>query len=308
MKGLVNKLGIALVLAFIATSNVAGHTAPELPTLSVRSLAAAEISSLNQVPAACLAGEKVKLVMANGYVVFVDSTPLNPQATAWPEADFVALVERYRQVIHNGYAGPRGFGDLDVWARESGITPAPAECPDCANAGGALRIMYVPSAANKGGWYGLCGAKLPGIQHGGLQPDIPTKGDLYHELAHVWDRTLDESRFGPSLETAMGVQRVGRAVVQDAYQKSKPDHGDFPTAYSMSDPSEHLADTVEGYFLTGEYAAGSLSGRDAYDYETQISTCWVDEDPRCQPGTRYEYDRYDFVRDLVLRARARELY
>ena len=85
--------------------------------------------------------------------------------------------------------------------------------------------------------------------------DILQKGDLYHELAHVWDRTLDESHLGPSLEIAMGVQRAGGAVVQDVYQKSKPDHGDFPTAYSLTNLSEHLADSVEGYFLTDEYAA-----------------------------------------------------
>jgi hypothetical protein len=307
MKGLGKKLGIALVLVFIASGNLAGQAAPRLPMLSAQPVAAAEFSSLkletgtglkSQVPEACLEGERVKLVIANGYVVFVDSTPLNPAATAWPQDAFDDLVERYRRVIQDGYAGSHGFGDLDVWARESGITLAPAECPDCPNAGGALRIMYVPGAANQGGWYGLCGIQLPGIQHGTPEHDFPGKGVIYHELAHVWDRTLDESRFGPSLEIAMGVQRVGRVVDQGTYQKGKPNHGDFPTAYSMSWPSEHLADSVESYFLTDEYAAGSLSDRDVYEYETQVGICWVDEDSRCQPGAHYEYDRYDFVRQL----------
>jgi len=254
-------------------------------------------------PQPCLEKEKIRRVIANGYVAFIDSTSLNPQATAWPEDNFNDLVERYRQVIQDGYAGPNGFDDLDVWARELGLAHVPSECPTCQNAGRALRVMYVPGEVNKIRWYETCGAKLPGIQHGNLGLEVPTRGVLYHELAHLWDNAPYESRYGLLLETGMELQRSGGVIIQDAYQKSKPSHGDLATGYSMANPIEHLADTVMAYFLTNEYAAGSLKGYDLFEYETQVGECWADEDRRCPPGTTYSFDRYDFVRMLFEKAR-----
>ncbi len=101
----------------------------------------------------------------------------------------------------------------------------------------------------------------------------------------------------------MGLQRSGGVITQDSYQKSKRSHGDFATAYSMSNPIEHFAETVRGYFLTNEFAARSLSGYELYEYETHIGKCWADEDRRCPPGTTYAFDRFDFVKTLFEKAR-----
>ena len=277
-----------------AASNGELNPIPE-PSASTPSIQS--FSSIS-IPQACLGTEKIRRVIANGYVAFIDSTPLNPQATPWPETDFNALVERYRHVIQDGYAGPKGFSDLNVWAREFGVGKVPAECPNCQHAGNALRVMYVPGEVNKLRWYESCGVKLPSIQHGSLGPEVPTKGVLYHELAHLWDNAPYESRFGLALETRMELQRSAGVIIQDVYQRSKQTHGEFATGYSLSNPIEHLAETVEAYFLTNEYIAGSLSGFDLFEYETQIGKCWSDEDPRCPPGKTYTFDRYDFVKSL----------
>ncbi len=93
--------------------------------------------------------------MVNGYIAFVSATPIHPDATEWPEERRAAAEKVYAEVIRSGYAGPRGFGSLEAWARAFGISQAPAACPgpDCCNAGGALRFMYVPETGNRAGWY-----------------------------------------------------------------------------------------------------------------------------------------------------------
>jgi hypothetical protein len=49
---------------------------------------------------------------------------------------------------------------------------------------------------------------------------------------------------------------------------------------------EHFAETVLAYFLT-----------DVPGYSGLFHVCWADEDPQCD--AKFEYDRYDFVRDLA---------
>ena len=116
--------------------------------------------------------------MLGGYIAFVSATPIQPEATAWSEKQIETMKAIYGEVIRDGYAGPRGFGSLEAWARAFGITPAPAACPgpDCCNAGGALRFMYVPNSVNMAGWHDYPDlARIPAIQTGCTRPVAPAR-------------------------------------------------------------------------------------------------------------------------------------
>ena len=80
-------------------------------------------------PGACLHPENVIATMANGYIAFVSATPIHPDATEWPEEQRAAAERVYGEVIRSGYAGSRGFGSLEAWARAFGISQAPAAAP-----------------------------------------------------------------------------------------------------------------------------------------------------------------------------------
>jgi hypothetical protein len=212
-------------------------------------------------------------------------------------------------VILAGYAGPRGFGSLEAWARAFGVTQAPAACPgpDCCNAGGALRFMFVPDAVNKAGWYDYPDlTRVPAIQTSCDIVDCPSLHTAFHELAHLWD-FRNEGALSAALDTAMGVERTADRRVDIAhYYGKKPSgsylstgqapvaqYGDFASTYFNSLDSrqpaggEHFAETVAAYFL--------IEQGDRYDYPI----CWTDEDPRCPAGVRYEYDRDDFMEQLL---------
>ena len=220
----------------------------------------------------------------------------------------MAAEKVYEEVIRSGYAGPRGFGSLEAWARAFGITQTPAACPgpDCCNAGGALRFMYVPETGNRAGWYDFPdGSRVPAIQSSCASGGCPERDAAYHELAHIWD-FRDDGVLSGELDRVMEVERKAnrRLDVDDYYGRKAPErylpsgqspmqrHGDFPSAYfDTVDPrlplgGEHFAEAVAAYFLIAE--------GERFDFPV----CWVDEDPRCSPGRKYEYDRYDFIAEL----------
>jgi len=58
--------------------------------------------------------------MADGYIAFVNSMPVMPQAVPWPEDQLRTMERIYGDVILNGYASPKGFGSLAAWARNLG--------------------------------------------------------------------------------------------------------------------------------------------------------------------------------------------
>jgi hypothetical protein len=260
----------------------------------------------------CSHPEQVIGTMANGYIAFVSATPIEPRATEWPAEQIRAMERIYGEVIVTGYTGSRGFGSLEAWARAFGVTQAPAACPgpDCCNAGGALRFMFVSGSVNRAGWYDYPGlARVPAVQTGCPNQDCPAKDVAYHELAHLWDFRGDGA-LSTALDRAMGVERnadrgvdveyyYGRKASDDYPPTGKPpfvQHGDFASTYFNSihpmQPAggEHFAETVAAYFLIEQ-------GAD-YDYPV----CWADEDPRCPPEKRYEYDRYDFIAELFASA------
>lgn len=299
-----NKFLIIAAMAFIIT----GH-APLTPAQSSPlSAPSAGPITAEPAPGVCLYPENVIATMLDGYIAFVNATPIQPEAVAWPAVQLKSVERVYAEIIRTGYAGPRGFGSLEAWARAFGVTPASDACPgpDCCNAGGALRFMYVPGAISRAGWHQFGTDQLvPAIQTGCATDDCPYPDIAYHELAHIWDYRLDGA-LSSELDAAMGVVRKdNRRVDVDHYFGRKPAetyrpanlppmrrHGDFPSSYfDSADPrqpagGEHFAETVAAYFL--------LTQGDKYDYPV----CWVDEDPRCPAGRKYEYDRYDIMAEL----------
>jgi hypothetical protein len=171
--------------------------------------------------AACTQPEQVVATMLDGYIAFVSATPIQPLATAWPEVQMQSVERVYGEVIRNGYTGPRGFGSLEAWARAFGVTPASDACPgpDCCNAGGALRFMYVPGAISRAGWHQFGDDRLaPAIQTGCATDDCPYPDIAYHELAHIWD-FRDDGALSTALDRAMGVERkANRRVDVDHYR------------------------------------------------------------------------------------------
>jgi len=266
----------------------------------------AQRASADFIPTPCVQVEQVIATMADGYVAFVNSTPIKPQATQWPEDQIKTMEKSYGNVILNGYASPKGLGSLETWAQEFGLERVPAGCPgpNCCHAGGALRFMYVPGQVNRANWYDLVGiGPVPGIQTGCDMADCPNKDVAYHELAHIWDMRKNGT-LGTELDAAMQVKRDprGKLDIEHYYGRKPSDeywpdgippvqkHGDFPTAY-FGASGEHWAETMAAYFL--------IDQGDEYYY----AVCWTDEDPRCPSGERYEYDRYDFVKNKLLESR-----
>jgi hypothetical protein len=298
------------MLLTTARSSTLDATAGQEPTsVEVSSMPPVpQIEAVSASPVMCTQPETVVATMLGGYVAFVSATPIQPEAVAWSEKQIESMQAFYGEIILNGYAGSRGFGSLEAWAQAFGISQAPDTCPgpDCCNAGGALRFMYVPNAVNMAGWYDYPDlARIPAIQTGCTMDDCPGKDVAYHELAHLWDFRGDGA-LSSALDRAMEVGRkANRRVDVDHYYGRKANesylpagkppvqqHGDFPRAYfDSADPTqpaggEHFAETVAAYFLVAK-------GADYY-----FATCWTDEDPRCPAGTAYEYDRYDFMRGL----------
>jgi hypothetical protein len=260
------------------------------------------------MPEVCSHPEQVVATMAGGYIAFVSASLIEPRAAEWPAEQMKEMERIYGEVIFAGYAGSKGFGSLEAWARAFGVTQVPAACPgpDCCNAGGALRFMFVSGAVNKAGWYDYPGlARVPAVQTGCPILDCPATDVAYHELAHLWDFRGDGT-LSTALDRAMGVVRTAdRGVDVDTYYGRKPSeaylptgkppilrHGDFASTYFNSihpaQPAggEHFAESVAAYFLIEQ-------GGD-YDY----AVCWSDEDPRCPPEQSYEYDRYDFIQEV----------
>ena len=65
----------------------------------------------------CLYPENVIATMLDGYIAFVNATPIQPEAVAWPAVQLKSVEKVYAEIIRTGYAGPRGFGSLEAWAR-----------------------------------------------------------------------------------------------------------------------------------------------------------------------------------------------
>lgn len=258
----------------------------------------------------CAADETVVDVRVGGYLAFVDHMGLMAGARPWPRDRIDAVAASYADAVENGYAGADGFGSLAAWASAFGLSRAPAGCPgpNCCGAGGALRMVYVPGAIQSAAWHELAdGSRVAAIQTGCGESRCALDG-VYHELAHVWDLHW-HGALGAQLDTAMGVVRdeAGRVDTglyygrRDTEKRASPPpapaavhlHGDFPTAYfnrmhpSLPAGVEHFAETVMAYFLMEQ---GARYG---------FAACWSDEDPRCDSGRRFDYDRGDFVRRLL---------
>lgn len=301
---LMTRQAAATAQSFPVTRNAATESGADTHSPAPNPATTAEMPQASS----CAQPEAVVATMLDGYIAFVNATPIHGGATAWPTEQMETTERIYREVILSGYAGERGFGSVKAWAQAFGISQAPAACPgpDCCNAGGALRFMFVSGEVNKAGWYDYPGlARIPAIQSGCDIPGCPKTDTAYHELAHLWDFRLDGA-LSAKLDEAMGVVRkanrrvdvdhyFGRAPVEAYLPSGQPPvrrHGDFPSSYfDSTDPrqpvgDEHFAETVAAYFLVTHSA----------DY--YYAVCWTDEDPRCPAGAKYEYDRYDFMMEL----------
>lgn len=288
-------------------------------------LLAGPMAAGGEVPP-CAANEAVADVRVDGYLAFVDSMHPIAGAKPWPRERIDAVAASYADAVENGYAGADGFGSLEAWASAFGLSRAPAGCPgpNCCGAGGALRMVYVPDAIQTAAWYELAdGRRIATIQTGCGESRCALDG-VYHELAHIWDLRW-HGALGAQLDTAMEVARdragrvdldvyYGRKIpggesaepaaaraegstrapaTHDSYRAPVQVHGDFPTAYfnrmhpSLPAGVEHFAETVMAYFLIEQ---GARYG---------FAACWSDEDLRCGSGRSYDYDRGDFVRNLI---------
>jgi len=244
--------------------------------------------------------EDVIGTIADGYIAIVNSTFLTGQAAEWNPSSLSRASEVYQDAVMNsdhGYVSRRkGFGSLSRWAQAMGITPAPEECrTGCKFAGGSIRLMHNPNlVGDNATWYETPLGSFPAITVGGADGYMTDLEHAYHELAHIWDGAHHWT-WGTELDQAMEVKREanGSLIFDEALKAARDRHGDFAT--SRTDPAdprmphgcEHFAETVLAYFLT-----------DVPDYSGLFHVCWADEDPQC--GAKFEYDRYDFVRDLVL--------
>jgi hypothetical protein len=244
--------------------------------------------------------EEVVDTAINGYMVFVNNaTYIDPTAYEWPQDKINTVKAICEDVIYNGYAGARGFGSVDQWASAFGITKAPSECPDCGYAGGAIRLAYFADNIARGGHSGTpMGDVVPIIKFGDTRTPVAEAKTVYHELAHIWDRT-----HGETLNADMK-DIVGASLYRD-YDESKPartdvaNHGNFPTEYAKAAPWEDFAESVTAYFLVDAHFAWYPD--------------WSDDDPRyldssgnpVSPDTIWyppdRMDRYDYIESLFSR-------
>jgi len=243
--------------------------------------------------------EDVIGTIADGYIAIVNSTFLSAQAAEWNPSSLSRAVEVYQDAVMNsdhGYVSHRkGFGSLSRWAQAMGITPAPEECrTGCQFAGGSIRLMHNPNlAGDSATWYETTLGRFPAVTVGGADGHMTDLDPAYHELAHIWDGAHYWT-LGTELDQAMEIKREanGEVIFDKLFRATLGRHGFFASNYfDPADPRqpqgcEHFAETVLAYFLT-----------DVPDYSRRFHVCWADEDPRCD--TKFEYDRYDFVRDLV---------
>ena len=86
-------------------------------------------------------------------------------------------------------------------------------------------------------------------------------------------------------------------IFDDEFETAILKHGKFATGYINPVPGtppgcEHFAETVAAYFLFDD----AENSRVTYD-------CWASEDVKCGEPEKYKfaYDRYDFVRDAIVK-------
>ena len=293
-----NKSILVIVVA-VAWLNIMGdpHVTHAVSSRSVNM--AAERANASDSPALYAVEEDVIGTLADGYIAIVNSTFLTDRAVEWNLDHLHIAKQVYEDALVNsdyGYASTRkGFGSLSRWAQAMGITQAPEECRSgCKFAGGAIRLVYNPAFnGDMATWHITALGRFPVITVGGANGYTTDPQFAIHELAHIWDGAHGWG-LGTAMDLAMQVKRDinGSVVFDETFEALLAKHGDFATGYfNPAHPGnphgcEHFADTVMAYFLF-----------DAPGYAKLFHAYWADEDPRCD--AKFEYDRYDFVRDMI---------